>query len=667
MKGSFIDMNQACLDMFGYTKEEIKLHKIIDTISDGITVSDMQGQFMVFNEKMREISGYTIDEVNRQKDFDVLIHPQSKDHQEVLKRLNEIFSQGTTRETQTTIQAKDGSEKTLLVSTALFNYKNRDMFLSVWRDITERKRLENVLNDSEIRFRRLFETAQDGILIMEEDTGQITEVNPFLVDMLGYSREELLGKKLWEVGAFVDVDKSKTAFIHLQSKGYIRYENLPLQAKDGHLVSVEFISNSYRVGRKKVIQCNIRNITERRRLEIAREYLHNEIEKSNQKLEQLALKDSHTGLYNHRYLKEALEVNLARAQRQFAPVSVIMMDMDHFKSINDVYGHVFGDLILTQFAARLTKTVRPYDAVIRYGGEEFIVVSPDLDRAGALVLAQRILKTVSLFPFGDSTHSIKLTLSLAVVSYPEDVIDINTDLVDPVDRILNKAKEDGGNRVYSSLDTKNGSVTARETATIQLIKKKIEKLAVRANHSLIEEALAFARKIKLKDNYNGEQVERTAGWAVKISRALHFSKDKIELIRQAAMLHDLGKAGINEHILRKNSKLDTEEFEEIKKHPQIGVDIISPIHSLYPIKPFLLYHHERWDGKGYPKGLAGESIPLGARIIAIADVYQALVSNRPYRKAYSKENAVKIIRKAAGTQFDPDIVKACLMVLKNEL
>lgn len=114
------------------------------------------------------------------------------------------------------------------------------------------------------------------------------------------------------------------------------------------------------------------------------------------------------------------------------------------------------------------------------------------------------------------------------------------------------------------------------------------------------------------------------------------------------------------------SKLSKREFEEIKKHPQIGVDIIRPIHSLHPIIPFLLYHHERWDGSGYPQGLSGQRIPLGARIIAIADVYQALVSNRPYRKAYSKEKAVTIIRKASGTHFDPDIVKAFLTVLQHE-
>jgi HD-GYP domain-containing protein (c-di-GMP phosphodiesterase class II) len=130
------------------------------------------------------------------------------------------------------------------------------------------------------------------------------------------------------------------------------------------------------------------------------------------------------------------------------------------------------------------------------------------------------------------------------------------------------------------------------------------------------------------------------------------------------MLHDLGKVGISEQILHKKSKLNTKEFTEIKKHPQIGVDIIRPIQSLQSIIPLLLYHHERWDGKGYPFGLKKENIPLGARIVAIADVYQALVSDRPYRRAYPKRKAMEMIKENSGTHFDPDIVDVFINILQ---
>lgn len=638
---------------------------VIDNISVGLSLSNKSGRFEIFNHNLQQITGYTMEETNKQ-DLGVLLYPDLEDRQQAISRLSEITTKKGTSNIQTVIRAKDGSKRVLSVSTSLINYKGSEMFLSIWRDITETKRLQDALQDSETRFRRLFETAQDGILLLDANTGQITEVNPFLIDMLKYSRKEFLGKKLWEVGAFLDVDKSKAAFQTLQTEGYVRYEDLPLQAKDGSLINVEFVSNVYDVDHTKVIQCNIRDITDRKLLAGKLSQVNGELMEANARMEQLALKDSHTGLYNHRYLKEAIEVSFSRAERHGTALSVIMMDIDFFKSINDVYGHIFGDLVLKQFAAQLTKTVRLYDIVIRYGGEEFIIVSADTDRAGAQALAERILEKVSLYSFGDEEHSVKLKLSLGVATYPEDTIQKSAELVDRADQILNKAKENGGNRAYTSLDIKKEDDADQKISDINLLKEKIVKLTNRANQSMIEETLAFAKTIELKDHYAGTHGERTVSYAARISHELHFPNDKIELIKEAAMLHDLGKVGISEHILHKKSRLSREEFEEIKKHPQIGVDIIRPIHSLHPIIPFLLYHHERWDGKGYPHGLAGERIPLGARIIAIADVYQALVSDRPYRKAYSKAKAETIIKQASGTQFDPDIVNALLVVLRNE-
>jgi len=167
------------------------------------------------------------------------------------------------------------------------------------QEIEHRKHLENVLQVSETRFRRLFETAQDGILILDAETGQINEVNKFLIDMLGYSREEFLGKKLWEIGVFIDSDKCKTAFKELRSKEYIRYEDLPLRTKDGRLINVEFISNVYVVDHTKVIQCNIRDITERKELE--------------NKLKTLASHDELTGCVNFRSIMELLEEEISRS------------------------------------------------------------------------------------------------------------------------------------------------------------------------------------------------------------------------------------------------------------------------------------------------------------------------------------------------------------------
>ena len=160
--------------------------------------------------------------------------------------------------------------------------------------------------------------------------------------------------------------------------------------------------------------------------------------------------------------------------------------------------------------------------------------------------------------------------------------------------------------------------------------------------------------------------EVTAHYSAQIAMALGLPPDEIENIRTASLLHDLGKIGISAEILLKSSKLTKEEFEQIKKHPQIGANIIKPIKIMHNTIPLILYHHERWDGKGYPAGLKGEKIPMGARIIAIAEVYVALTSNLPWRKAYSKKEAMEIIKKGSGTQFDPKVVNALLNILKEE-
>ena len=200
---------------------------------------------------------------------------------------------------------------------------------------------------------------------------------------------------------------------------------------------------------------------------------------------------------------------------------------------------------------------------------------------------------------------------------------------------------------------------------VKHLRQKIAKLTKKANQSSVESIFAFAKTIELKDHYTGNHVEKTVYYATEIARLLGLPEPEVKLIERASILHDLGKIGISEKILLKKEALTKKEFEKIKEHPRIGANILRPIQSLHSLAPLILYHHERWDGKGYPSGLKGEEIPVGARIIAIADVYQALISDRPYRKAMSKKEAVNIIKDNRGAQFDPRIVEALLGVLKK--
>jgi diguanylate cyclase (GGDEF)-like protein/PAS domain S-box-containing protein len=289
------------------------------------------------------------------------------------------------------------------------------------------------LKESELRYRRLFETAQDGILILDAETGAITDVNPFLIHLLGYSRTEFVQKKLWEVGAFIDTEASQEAFEALQKYEYIRYEDLPLRAKSGNLIQVEFVSNVYLVGAEKVIQCNIRDITKRKQAEV----------KSKALLREQTVRDHLTGLYNRRYLEERLEWELLRDPRKMQPVGIIMMDIDDFKGFNDTYGHAAGDAVLREIGRLLLSHVRGEDISCRYGGDEFIIVLPDAPRAVTVERAEALCECAKQVQFqfeGQTLGAITVTYGIAV--FPEDG-STSSAVLKFADGALYRAKEDG--------------------------------------------------------------------------------------------------------------------------------------------------------------------------------------------------------------------------------
>lgn len=293
---------------------------------------------------------------------------------------------------------------------------------------------------SELRYRRLFEAAQDGILILDAQTGAITDVNPFLINMLGYSREEFIQKKLWEVGAFQDVKASREAFKALQMDEYIRYEDLPLRSKSGKLIDVEFVSNVYLVGDERVIQCNIRDITDRKQAEDA-------LLKSQALLQEQSVRDHLTGLFNRRYMEETLERELLRATRKQFSLGMIMLDVDNLKLLNDCWGHAAGDLILREVSSLLFKHIRGEDIPCRYGGDEFILILPDASREVARTRAELICdhaRKIHLVYEGQSLMPV--TLSLGVATFPEHGV-TSTEILRMVDAALYRAKSEGRGRV----------------------------------------------------------------------------------------------------------------------------------------------------------------------------------------------------------------------------
>jgi diguanylate cyclase (GGDEF)-like protein/PAS domain S-box-containing protein len=302
--------------------------------------------------------------------------------------------------------------------------------------------MDNVqqIKTSELRYRRLFEAAQDGILILDAQTGAITDVNPFLIKMLGYSRAEFVEKKLWEVGAFKDIEASQEAFEALQKNEYIRYEDLPLRAKSGKLVDVEFVSNVYLVGDQKVIQCNIRDVTERKQAQDA-------LLKSQTLLREQSVRDYLTGLFNRRYMEETLERELLRAARKKLSLGMIMLDVDDFKHFNDTWGHAAGDEILRELGSLLLRQVRGEDIACRYGGDEFIIILPDASHEVTRERAELICEYAGMFHLQFEGQSLApVTLSLGVAVFPEHGT-TSTGILRAVDAALYRAKHDGRGRV----------------------------------------------------------------------------------------------------------------------------------------------------------------------------------------------------------------------------
>lgn len=270
------------------------------------------------------------------------------------------------------------------------------------------------LKTSELHYRRLFEAAQDGILILDAGTGMIADVNPFLIKMLGYSRDEFIEKNLWEVGAFKDIQASQDAFEALQENEYIRYENLPLRANDGRLIEVEFVSNVYLVEGEKVIQCNIRDITERKQAQ-------NALLENQALLQEFCIRDHLTGLFNRRYLEETLERELLRASRQQGSLGLIMLDVDDFKQVNDTYGHDAGDAVLRKLGKLLREHVRGEDMPSRYGGDEFILVLPGASPEVTQERARLISEAAKELHFQiDGKKLDPVTFSLGIAVFPQD-------------------------------------------------------------------------------------------------------------------------------------------------------------------------------------------------------------------------------------------------------
>ncbi|HET9509374.1 MAG TPA: diguanylate cyclase [Gaiellaceae bacterium] len=351
----------------------------------------------------------------------------------------------------------------------------------------------------------------------------------------------------------------------------------------------------------------------------------------------LALTDPLTGLGNHRHFHDRLERELADSQAQDYPLSLCLVDIDDFKRINDRFGHPGGDKVLAQLATRLRQGGESF----RLGGDEFAILLPGRDEEGAAIAAQAIVGRLSgteLAPAG----AVSISAGIATVP-PEGIV--RDELVRRADSALYWAKEYGKDqvRVYRP--------DVLEIAELRRLAAGPDRAA------RFRAAASLARAVDARDAYTGSHSERVAELAARIAKRLGVDAEHVELTRLAASLHDVGKLAIPEEILRKPGPLSETERLVLERHPQIGFRMLESL-DVDPVADWVLHHHERWDGSGYPDGLPGDEIPLGARIIFVADAYDAMTSDRVYRDRFSGDEAIAELERCAGSQFDPEIVGA---------
>ena len=354
----------------------------------------------------------------------------------------------------------------------------------------------------------------------------------------------------------------------------------------------------------------------------------------------LATSDRLTGLGNDRGFGEQLSRDLDRAQVAGDPLTLCIIDVDDFKEVNDRYGHPAGDEVLLAVAACLTHGSRAF----RIGGDEFALILPGLGEGEGRAIAETVVERIANTAF---PHGGRVTASAGIASSPSQGTDAS-DLVRRADGALYRAKADGKNCVRSRRSDGDGpELTGQD---------------LRAG--LRRTALALARAVS--ERANAAPRVSVADVAARVARRLGLDAEEAELIRVAGGLNDIGKLALPDELLEKPGPLDEAERRTVEQHPQIGYRILSSL-GVDPVATWVLHHHERWDGRGYPAHLSGEQIPLGSRILFVADAYEAMTSDQTWRRAMPPAVALAELERCAGTQFDPEVVAAFVSEVRGPI
>ncbi len=381
-------------------------------------------------------------------------------------------------------------------------------------------------------------------------------------------------------------------------------------------------------------------------------------------VQQLSVQDPLTSVKNRRGFFEQAAAAMTRVRPEIPELSILMIDLDHFKMVNDLYGHFVGDKAIKAVAEECQKHLRQSDLLGRFGGEEFIILLPDTPRDTALQVAERIRQSIERMVLYTNGYQVTVTASIGIAPLTSSQITLD-DLLCMADQAMYAAKSAGRNRVV---------VWDRWVA--QKVKSQIKAVSPQqipsqsgvwdASRVYDETINGWARALELRDKETEGHSQRVTGLTVELARRMNFPEQELVNVRRGAQLHDMGKIAIPDSILLKPGPLSEQEWEQMRKHPVYAFELLSPIVHLQNAIDIPYCHHEHWDGTGYPRGLRGEEIPLAARIFTVVDVWDALNTDRVYRKAWSREESIQYIRSQSGKLFDPQVVDLFLIILSEE-
>ena len=507
--------------------------------------------------------------------------------------------------------------------------------LGVSHDVTGRRQAEEALREQHTFLRRVLDNDPNFIFVKDAE-GRFLLANNAVADAYGTTPEGLMGRtdadfnpNAEEVAQFRRSEQELLA----SSQGRSAYEEAITDAAGRRrwLQTVKCSIDAPEVGARHILGvCT--DITERKRLEAERERLLAEaLDRADH--------DPLTGLLNHRAFHKRLEDEADRAQRAGLSLAVAMLDLNNFKFFNDAYGHQAGDDVLRRVTAALRHGCRSYDILGRFGGDEFVILMPGIcvEEVGAVVGRLRAsLDRLGYRPPGHDAD-IPLTLSVGVAVFPDEAV-TRQDVVALADARLYRVKSGG-----EASDRAEDLRTAMSTAL--------------AGFSMLD---ALVAAVDNKDRYTRRHSEDVMTYCLQIADAQELEAGERQTLAVAALLHDVGKIGVPDSVLRKPGRLNEAETGAMQQHPEMGAVIVQAVPGFEDTLGAIRHHHERWDGGGYPAGLSGEDIPFAARIMAVADAFSAMTTDRPYRKGMAHTTALDVLAQGAGTQWDPVCVATFL-------